>query len=71
MIQMPELVIMEHVVLKWIYGKLILKVLKLHPTHAQFKDNIDVKVPNVEIMLLETDIMVFVIKMDVISILID
>jgi hypothetical protein len=68
---MPELVIMEHVVLKWIYGKLTLKVLKLHPTHAQFKVNIDVRAPNAEIMLLETDTMVFVIKMDVISILID
>ena len=62
---------MEHVVLKWIFGKPTLKVPKLHPTHAQLPDNLDVKVPNAEIMLLETDTMVFVIKMDVISILLD
>jgi hypothetical protein len=68
---MPELVNMEHVVLKWIYGKLTLKALKLHLIHAQLQDNIDVQESNVEIMLLETDTTVFVIKMGVISILID
>lgn len=55
--------IMEPVVLKWIFGKPIVKLLKLPLMLVQLKDNIDVKVQNVEIMLLEIDIKVFVTKM--------
>lgn len=62
-----ELVITVHVVLKWISGKLTLRILKLPHILVLLKDNTDVKVPNVVIMHLVIDIMEFVTKMDVIS----
>ena len=70
MIQMLDRVIMEPVVMKWIFGKLIQDPLKSHLILVLYKDNIDVKVLTVEIIQ-TIDMMDFVIKMVVISILID
>jgi hypothetical protein len=67
-IQMPELVNMEPVVMKWIFGKLTLNLPKLPLILAQPQDNTDVQVLNVVIMPQEIDITVFVIKTVVISI---
>ena len=71
LILIPELDIMVHVVLKWIFGKPTLWGPKSPLTHALLKVTIDAKVLNVVISLLEKDIKEFVIKMAVILILID
>lgn len=69
-IQMLVRVIMDLAVMKWIFGKLIQNPLKSHLILVLYKDNIDVKVLTVEIIQ-TIDMMDFVIKMVVITILID
>jgi len=64
--QMVELENTVHVVLKWISGKPILKILKLPPILAPLPDKQDALELNVEIIHLEIDIKEFVIKMVVI-----
>jgi len=67
---MVDRVIMEPAVMKWIFGKLTQKPLKSHLILVLHKDKLDVKVLIVEIIQ-TIDMMDFVIKMVVISILID
>merc|ERR1719367_1862879 len=68
-IMMPMLVwdIMEHVVKKWISGRLILKLVLILFILVILMDLRGVKVQSVEIMILVTDSMVYVTRMDVTS----
>merc|ERR1719220_2130413 len=69
LMSMPELDITEHVAQKWTCGRPTAWLNPLPLTLVKLKDNIDVKAPNVETMLLTKDTMVSVIRMVAIGLL--